>query len=129
MIYLVAAIIILGIIAATVGFISQKKYGETPIVKSEGDCSSCDGTSDKCEQVCMMEASTRDIEYYDDEELDRYKGRQADSYTDEEVEEFADVLYTLRKGEAEGWNRSLILRGINIPDRLKDELIMIIDEK
>jgi hypothetical protein len=129
MIYLVAAIIILGMIAATVGFISQKKYGETPIVKSEGDCSSCDGTSDKCEQVCMMEASTRDIEYYDDEELDRYKGRQADSYTDEEVEEFQEVLYTMRNDEVAGWVRSLQLRHIELPDPIKDEVFLIIGER
>ncbi len=74
-----------------------------------------------------MEASTKDIEYYDDEELDEFKGRPAESYTDEEVEIFSEVLYTLKPGEAKGWNRSLILRGINIPNQLKDELVMMIE--
>ena len=51
----------------------------------------------------------------------------ADEYTDDEVHEFADVLYTMRPDEVAGWNRSLILRGINLPDALKDEVIMLMD--
>ena len=74
----------------------------------------------------MMEAATKDIEYYDDEELDRYKGRPSNQYTDDEAEDFAEVMNTMKPEEATGWNRSLILRGINIPDQIKDELIMII---
>lgn len=92
-----------------------------------GDCSSCDGTDDKCEQVCMMEAATKDIEYYDDEELDRFRGRPSNQYTDAEVEEFATVLYTMQPHEVKGWNRSLILREINLPDQIKDEVITMIE--
>ena len=34
------------------------------------------------------------IEYYDDEELDRFRGRPSNQYTDAEVEEFANrTLY------------------------------------
>ena len=65
----------------------------------------------------------KEIEYYDDEDLDRFAGREADSYTDEEVEEFSEVLYTMQPEEVAGWNRSLILRGINLPNQLKDEVI------
>lgn len=86
-------------------------------------CATCDGTSAKCEQECMMEAATKEIEYYDDEELDRFAGRAADDYTDEEVEEFSEVLYTMQPEEVAGWNRSLILRGINLPNQIKDEVI------
>ena len=95
---------------------------------ASGDCSSCDGTDDKCEQVCMMEAATKEVEYYDDEELDRFRGRQSDQYTDKEAEEFAEVLYTMQPHEAKGWNRSLILRDINVPDQIKDELIAMIED-
>lgn len=76
----------------------------------------------------MMEAATKEIEYYDDEELDRYKGRESDQYTDDEIAEFAEVLYTMRPDEVAGWNRSLILRGINLPNALKDEVIMLIEK-
>ena len=75
-----------------------------------------------------MEAAVREIEYYDDEHLDRFSLRPSDSYTDEEVEEFAEVMYTLQPSDVAGWNRSLILRQINIPDVLKDELIALLSE-
>ena len=74
----------------------------------------------------MMEASVKEIEYYDDEELDDFIGRPSDSYTEEEVEKFSEVLYTMKQEDVAGWNRSLLLRGINIPDQLKDELVMLI---
>ncbi len=74
-----------------------------------------------------MEAAIKEIEYFDDEELDAYKGRTADSYTDDEAEEFREVLYTMRPEEVKDWNRSLILRGVNLPNQLKDEVIMMIE--
>lgn len=123
MLYLIIALIILGIIAAIFGLISHKKgEDEEPLVEGVS-CNTCSGDNAKCEQECMMEAATKDIEYYDDEELDAFKGRASDAYTDEEVEQFSEVLYTMKPEEVAGWNRSLILRGINLPDQIKDEVI------
>lgn len=76
----------------------------------------------------MMEASLRDIVYYDDEELDKYKGRPSDSYDSHETEEFAEVLYSLQKGEVKDWGRSLVLRNISLPDELKDDYIMLSED-
>ncbi len=124
----IGALIVLALFAAITTLFTKKKEGEPDVVMpSSGDCSSCDGTDDKCEQVCMMEAATREIEYYDDEELDRFRGRQSNQYTDEEAEEFANILYTMQPQEAKGWNRSLILREINVPNQIKDELITMIE--
>ena len=75
-----------------------------------------------------MEASLRDIEYFDDEELDQYAGRPSDSYSDEEAEQFREVLYTMRPDEAAPWSRSLTLRGIAPPDQIKDELLLLIGD-
>ena len=75
----------------------------------------------------MMEAATKPIEYYDDEELDRFALRPSDSYTDEEAEEFREVLYTMKPDDVKGWNRSLILRGINVPNQIKDELTLMVE--
>ena len=83
MIILVISIIALGIIAALIAKLS-KHDGEEKITVVE-TCATCNGTNDKCEQDCMMEAATKDIVYYDDEELDAFKGRPSDSYTDEDV--------------------------------------------
>ncbi len=91
-------------------------------------CATCDGVSAKCEQECMMEAATKEIEYFDDEELDTFAGRQSDSYDQQEVEQFSDVLHTMRQDEVQAWWRSLTLRGISLPDELKDEVIMLIDD-
>lgn len=76
----------------------------------------------------MMEASTKPVEYFDDEELDTFRGRQSDSYTDAEVEQFADVLYTMRQDEVAAWCRSLNLRGIALPDQIKDEVVMMVSD-
>ena len=124
----IGALIVLALFAAITTLFTKKKEGEPDVVMpTSGDCSSCDGTNDKCEQVCMMEAATREIEYYDDEELDRFRGRQSNQYTDEEAEEFANILYTMQPQEAKDWNRSLILREINVPNQIKDELITMIE--
>lgn len=124
----IGALIVLALFAAITTLFTKKKEGEPDVVMpTSGDCSSCDGTDDKCEQVCMMEAATREVEYYDDEELDRFRGRQSNQYTDEEAEEFANILYTMQPQEAKGWNRSLILREINVPNQIKDELITMIE--
>ena len=41
---------------------------------------------------------------------------------------FREVMYSMRQEEVADWNRSLILRGINVPDQLKDELIMLLGD-
>lgn len=74
----------------------------------------------------MLEAAVKDVEYYDDEELDVFIGRSSDTYDDEEAEQFRYVLYTMRQEEVAGWCRSLSLRGINIPDQIKDEVTVLL---
>lgn len=69
------------------------------------------------------------IEYYDDEELDLFIGKEADAYTEEETNQFRDVLYTMQDIDVAGWVRSLQLRGIELPDDLKDEVFLIIGER
>ena len=39
--------------------------------------------------------------------------------------EFSEVMLTMRPEEVKGWNRSLILRGINMPNQIKDEFIAL----
>ena len=73
----------------------------------------------------MMRAATKPVEYFDDEGLDAYKGRSSDAYTEEETDEFAEVLETLRPEEVRAWGRSLTLRGINMPDGIKSEYIQL----
>ncbi len=125
---LIISLIVLGVVAAIIGLLSHNKEGDSNVIKVGNDCTTCNGDNILCEQECMMMAATRDIEYFDDEELDVFKGRPSDSYTDEEVELFREVLYTMRQTEVKAWNRSLILRNVNVPDQLKDELILLSEE-
>ena len=66
--------------------------------------------------------------YYDDEELDRFAGRAADGYSEEETEEFRDVLLTLLPSDAPGWSISLEKRHINLPVDLQPELELMLSE-
>lgn len=128
MLYLVVALIVLGIFSAILGLLSHNKKGESSVILADSSsCSTCNGDDPKCEQLCMMEAATREIEYFDDEELDRYKGRQGNQYTDDEAEEFRNVMLTMHQSEVSAWSRSLTLRGIEVPYQVKDELLMLME--
>ncbi|MCD8265608.1 MAG: phospholipase [Prevotellaceae bacterium] len=91
------------------------------------DNTPCCGMHERCER--KMLAAAQEAEYYDDEELDAYRGRPAGSYTDEETEEFRYVLYTMREDEVAGWLRSLELRQVELPLGLRDEVMMIVGER
>ncbi len=124
-------ILILVLAAVVVAIYKKRAQGNANVVRkgSGSSCDTCNVATDKCLQECLLEASAKEIVYFDDEELDAFKGRKSDSYTDEEVEQFADVLYTMRQEEVKDWAVSLSLRGINIPDQLKDEVIMLMENQ
>ena len=129
-ILILLAIICLGVVAA----ILQKSYNWKIEEKKEQSASiqsldGCCGAHEICEKESLLAAVSKGIEYYDDEELDRFKGYSSNSYSSGEVQEFADVLYTLRSEEVAGWVRSLQLREIELPDQLKDEIVMIVGER
>ena len=81
-----------------------------------------------CEKDSLLSSVSEDIENFDDEELDDYRGRKSDSYTDTEIEQFRDVLLTLLPTDIAPWARSIQLRGIELPDCVRDELLMIVAE-
>ena len=47
----------------------------------------CCGQHEVCEKDSLLAAVSKEIEYYNDEELDRYRGTASSDYTDEAVEE------------------------------------------
>ena len=126
-IVLFLCLVVLGGAAAVAHRLFSQGSAAADTVVTKATCDTCNGDDTRCEQECMLEAATKDIEYYDDEELDRFRGRPSDCFTDEEAELFREILYTMPPGEAKGWNRSLILRGVNVPDQIKDELLLMID--
>ena len=133
---LVVGLVLLAIVAMIAGYIRNKRLqkkidnGELdsfPEVK-EVDVECC-GQHEVCERDSLLAAVSKKIEYYDDEELDQFIGREGNMYTEEETEQFRDVLYTTKDDEVAGWIRSLQLRGIELPDNLKDEVFLIIGER
>lgn len=105
--------------------LSRGEISELPgIQKARPD--GCCGQHSVCEKEQILRAMKTDPEYFDDEELDRYAGRPSGDYTDEEVEEFEEIMTTMQRGEVSDWLRSLQTRGIEFPDRLKDEAFLLI---
>jgi hypothetical protein len=132
--YLVSGIILLGIIAAITGLFDSRKRrssadNETEAAGHPTVPAECCGRHEVCERDSRLTAASKNIEYYDDEELDAYRGTAPEQYNEKEVEAFCEVLYTLREAEVAGWLRSLQLRGINLPEQLKDEALLIMEEQ
>ncbi|MDE7388719.1 MAG: phospholipase [Muribaculaceae bacterium] len=88
----------------------------------------CCGQHQVCERESLLAAVSRGIEYFDDEELDRYRGRAADGYTDAEADEFRQIMLTMREDEVAAWARSLQLRAVELPMQLRDELLLLVSE-
>lgn len=136
--YIIIGIFILGVIAAIAGYFRNKKYqrmlerGEIDKIPEPAeltDEAECCGQHQTCEKDSLLAAVSKQIEYYDDEELDQFKGTPADGYDEAAVNEFRDILYTLQEIEVAGWLRSLQLREIELPDALKDEAFLIVGER
>lgn len=119
MIYIIIAIAGLLILVALLTFFSRHKH-TAPDVTTVPDAECC-GAHAVCEKG--LKKADPHIEYFDDEELDRFKGVAGDAYSDEDIEVFRDILYTLRHEELEDWFISLDKREICFPDPLKSEAL------
>ena len=105
---LIISLVLLGVIALIAGIIRNKRL-QKKIEKGELDRMpevkevdvECCGQHEVCERDSLLAAVSKKIEYYDDEELDQFIGRAG----------------------------SLQLRGIELPDDLKDEVFLIIGER
>ena len=135
--YLILGLVLLGALAFVAGWMRERKLkgqlkrgeiAELPSIKQVEDMECC-GQNETCEKESLLAAISKQIEYYNDEELDRFRGKESDMYSSEEIEEFREVLYTMREDEVAGWVRSLQLRAVELPDELKDEVIMIVGER
>lgn len=132
---LIISLVVLGIVAAIAGVVRNRRLqekvesGELEAMPEVNPVDmECCGQHEVCEKESLLAAVSKQIEYYDDEELDRYKGMAGDAYSTEQEEEFRDVFYTMQEEDVAGWVRSLQLRGITLPDNLKDEVFLVVGE-
>lgn len=130
--FIFVGIIIFFIIALFIWNTYQKKQGnitredEIEAVPRDGTC--C-GRHATCEKDSLINGFEEKVEYFDDEELDIYSGRPSDGYTPDEVDEFREVFYTMLDEDKPCWIRSLEKRAIAIPNEMKDEIILVINEQ
>ncbi len=91
----------------------------------EGEC--C-GQHLVCERETLLQTNA-EVVYYDDEELDKLAGIDANSYTDKEADQIREVFHTLQENDVTGWVRSMQLRGIQLPDDVREEALLIVRER
>ncbi len=127
-------LIVVGVILYLFDSRARRKGKETesrlPPQHGKGDegGSECCGLHLVCEKDSLSPVSA-EVEYYDDEELDRFIGRSGNDYSPEEVEEFRDVLMTLRADDIAGWGRSITARRLELPPEVRDEFLMLVNEQ
>lgn len=139
MLPLILSLALLGLLVLGIAAVQSRRAAKRGSAGSEADNGltarapqregECCGQHEVCEKESLLAAVSRDVEYYDDEELDRYRRRRPETYTDDETEEFRTILYTMQETEVAGWVRSLELRDIALPDGLRDEVLLIIGER
>lgn len=119
MLYIILGIAGLLIIVALFTYINRHKEQKSePVAPPEAGC--C-GAHAVCEKG--LKKINSPIDYFEDEELDALKNISSSDFTDEQLDQFRDVLYTLRKEEIEDWLMSLEKREIQFPEVLKAEAL------
>ncbi|MDR0333942.1 MAG: phospholipase [Dysgonamonadaceae bacterium] len=131
------SIIIFFFIALIINNHIQQKRGntqerETPlpliVLPKTKEDEECCGQHETCEKDSLIAAFAAQAEYFDDEELDRFIDKPSDTYTAEEVDEFREIFYTILDDEKPRWIRSLSMRLIAVPDEMKDEILLIVND-
>ena len=104
----------------------RKIYGNAPQKEEshdhhDGENGVCCGKHSNCEKGY----DTASL-YFDDEELDRFKGMKPEDYTEADIEEFRQVLYTMREDEVENWAHCIETRGIELPSEIREEILLML---
>lgn len=130
--FIFLGIIVFFVIALFVWNTYQRKLGNTEraeIIKSTPIDGTCCGQHATCEQDSLLNCFVEEEpDYFDDEELDKYKGYSEVDYATDEVDEFREIFYTLLDEDKPRWVRSLQQREITIPNQLKDEILLIVND-
>ncbi|MFC0878348.1 hypothetical protein ACE01N_17255 [Saccharicrinis sp. FJH2] len=127
MVFILSAIAVF-VILILIGVLFRSKKDETeeePTLLPDADC--C-GAHEVCEAESLMNHTNKPV-YFEDEELDRFAGKDVHDYSNGDITEFEDILYTLKEKDVSGWLKSLQLRNIELPIPVRDEALMIISER
>ena len=124
---LLGIVIVVGVILYISHRLSMRNEPEEAEPEAEATGQVCCGMHLVCEKDLPVDKEGKII-YYDDEELDRLADTDPATYTDDDIEQFRDILLTLLPEDIAGWNKSLELRHIALPPAVHDEMLMIVSE-
>ncbi len=99
--------------------------GESDIREVPADC--C-GAHEICEKEGIGNVTQGEAIYFNDEELDQFRGKAPDQYTASDKEQFREVLFTMHPHEVQEWLQSLMKRGVKLPPDVREEALNIIKE-
>ena len=69
--------------------LAQGEISEMPTVVQPPQ--ECCGQHEVCEKESLLAAVSKQIEYYNDEELDRFRGKDASAYSETEIDELSSI--------------------------------------
>jgi hypothetical protein len=126
---LLISLVVIAAIVFLSTWIGQKLRARKGEIEEEPEAAEpmeeCCGAHEICE-TDLLNKMSEEIIYYEDEELDAYKNFEENDYNDDQIDEFREVLYSLKENEIEGWMRSLELRKIEMPSVIKSELVFML---
>lgn len=121
MFYIIFGIIALVLSVIAITLLSKSKPVEEAPKEIDPECCGA-------HEICDLDLKklNQEFVYFDDEELDAYKLREENNYKEKEIDEFRDILYTLKPQEIREWISSLEIRRICLPEPLKQELLSLL---
>lgn len=127
MFFLIALLIIFGLLLFIFTYIKRRKETESPdILLNENP--ECCGAHEVCDKDTLLNSNTK-AEYFDDEELDIFAGIQPEKYTEKQMNIFSEIFYSLPEDNVAAWLRSLQLRNIELPTFIKEEALLVVGER
>lgn len=124
---LIGLLVVFGGVLALITFLNRRNSTEEVEIKVEID-EECCGAHEVCDKDSLY-ISDSVIEYFEDEDLDKFSGIKQEDITEEQIEQLSDVFYTLKEGDVAAWLRSLQLRRIELPDFLREQALMVVSER
>ena len=125
---LIISLILFGLLVYLLTFFNRKNKNEEQEIVVQNNPEGCCGAHEVCEADSLLSSNDK-IEYFDDEELDKLSGIEAENFTLQQQNQIADVFYTLRENEVASWLKSLQLRNIQLPIAIRDEALLIVAER
>ncbi|MDR0982591.1 MAG: hypothetical protein LBM07_05040 [Culturomica sp.] len=120
MLYIIIGIAGLLLIVGLFTFLFGRK-SKNPESTTTIDDKECCGAHEICEKG--LRKISLQVEYFNDEELDTFQGTEENAYSDEQIDIFRDILYTMKTTEIPDWLTSLEKRKITLPYSLRQEII------